>query len=89
MNIHKEIEVKHCEFTCDSCRKKAPRVYARNKRGIWFKPELWFQRSGDDGAQLACSRECIDVVAQKSDKTNIVLPNSTSRLIGHMRGNLK
>lgn len=47
---------------------------AFNSRGDWFKPRLWFQRSDDDGIQVACSRECIDKIAQNTGKTDVILP---------------
>ena len=40
-----------------------------------FKPRHWFQRSDPDGdTQVACSRECISIVAKKTGKTSVVLP---------------
>jgi hypothetical protein len=59
-----------CEFTCQGCGKKEPGYYMNG----WHKPHLWFERSDGDGAQTACSRECIDVIAKKSGKTGLVLP---------------
>lgn len=60
-----------CKFTCDGCGKEAPAV----SNGIdWIKPKDWFQRGDRDDIQDACSRDCIKVIAEKSGKTNIVLP---------------
>ena len=61
-----------CEFICDGCGKREPGLY--NDMGDWFKPGSWFQRSDDDGPQVVCCRECIERVAEKTGKTNLVLP---------------
>jgi hypothetical protein len=42
--------------------------------GAAFKPRDWFSRSDDDGTQVACSRECIDKIAEKTGKTRVILP---------------
>ena len=57
---------------CDGCGKEA-RMEA-GPHGNWFKPVKWYQRSDEDGIQDACSRDCIDKIAQKSGKTAVVLP---------------
>lgn len=59
------------EYICDGCGRRAP---AERGPGNWFKPRLWFQRSDDDGIQVACSRECIDKIAKASGKTRVVIP---------------
>jgi len=59
------------EFTCDGCGAKAP---AANYNGNWFKPDKWFERSDEDGIQTACSRPCIDIVAEKTGKSAAILP---------------
>ena len=59
------------EYICDGCGKRAPATH--NGRD-WFKPHLWFQRSDEDGPQDACSRPCIDKVADETGKTPCVLP---------------
>lgn len=61
-----------CEFICDGCGKRA--VGEAGRLGDWRKPRLWFTRGDDDGIQDACSRECIDLIAKKTGKTNLVLP---------------
>lgn len=61
-----------CEFICDACGKRAPGF--ANRMGDWFKPCAWFSRSDEDGTQLACSRECITILAEKTGKTSVVLP---------------
>ena len=60
------------ESICDGCGKRAPMVSSRN--GSWHKPATWYERSDNDGVQTACSRECIDKIAAKSGKTDVVLP---------------
>lgn len=59
------------EITCDGCGKKQPMT---SSGGNWFKPWSWFERSDDDGIQSACSRECIDKIAKKTNKTSVVIP---------------
>lgn len=60
------------EFICDGCGRRAPAVEGRD--GNYHKPRSWFQRSDDDGIQLACNRECIKKIAEDSGKTSVVLP---------------
>lgn len=60
------------EFVCDGCGKREPGVASAGVHR-WIKPRAWFQRS-DDGIQDACSRKCIEVIAEKSGKTSVVLP---------------
>jgi len=60
-----------CEFICDGCGKRAPGV---SNGQNWFKPSSWYERSDKDGIQTACSRECIKKIAEKTGKTNLVLP---------------
>ena len=60
-----------CKFICDGCGKEAP---AENNGRDWFKPSHWFERSDDSGIQTACSRECIKKIAEKTGKTDLVLP---------------
>lgn len=60
-----------CEFICDGCGKKQP---AEHNGRDWFKPSAWFERSDSDGVQTACSRECIKKIAEKSGKTDVVIP---------------
>lgn len=56
---------------CDGCGVEAPMLEAH---GNYFKPPSWFQRSDEDGIQVACTRNCIDKIAEKSGKTSVVLP---------------
>jgi len=60
-----------CKFICDGCGKEAPAISNGHN---WFKPELWFERSDEDGIQTVCSRKCIEVVSKKTGKTNLVGP---------------
>lgn len=59
------------EYTCDGCSKKAS---GTREGQIWAKPRSWFQRSDEEGIQDACSRECIEMIAEKTGKTEVTLP---------------
>lgn len=58
-------------FRCDGCGKRESGYFAGYD---WHKPEHWFARSDREGAQLACSRACIEGVANASGKTGVVVP---------------
>ena len=58
-------------FECDGCGKKENGFFVN---GHWFKPNKWYQRSDKDGAQVACSRECIEAISKKTGKTSVVAP---------------
>jgi hypothetical protein len=60
------------EYICDGCGKREKG--STNRMGDSHKPSEWYQRTDDDGTQHACSRRCIDIVASKSGKTDLVLP---------------
>ena len=60
------------KYICDGCGKEAPADKAFN--GDTIKPSHWYSRTDKDGAQHACSRQCIEKAAAKSGKTEIVLP---------------
>ncbi len=60
-----------CKYICDGCGKEAPAIMGRYE---FFKPRSWFHRVDEDGIQVACSRECIDRIAEKSGKTSVVIP---------------
>lgn len=60
------------EWVCDGCGKRAQGFV--NRLGQAFHPHDWYQRTDDDGTQVACSRACIETVAAKSGKTRVVLP---------------
>jgi len=53
------------EIECDGCGNTAAMHFAN---GHWHKPDLWFQRSDDDGVQTACSLDCISKIAEKTGK---------------------
>ena len=58
-------------FRCDSCGK----TEAGSHYGLgWHKPIHWYERSDEDGAQLACSRSCVDRGASASGKSGVVAP---------------
>lgn len=59
------------EWICDGCGKRIPGVPAG---GRWHKPDSWYERSDGDGIQTACSRPCIDRIANATGKTKVVLP---------------
>lgn len=59
------------EIICDGCGKREPMRVANHQ---WHKPSDWFERSDKDGIQSACSRRCIEIVATKSGKTDLVSP---------------
>lgn len=58
-------------FVCDGCGNQEAGIYVGHN---WHKPALWFERADEDGAQIACSRECIDKISKKTGKTSVVLP---------------
>lgn len=60
------------ESICDGCGKREPAEHGTS--GTWHKPRQWYERSDKDGIQTACSRECIDKIAEKTGKTDLVLP---------------
>jgi len=61
------------EAICDGCGARAPMSHYPGAMG-WHKPHDWYERTDKDGTQMACSRECIAIVAAKSGKTDVVLP---------------
>jgi hypothetical protein len=63
-----------CEFICDGCGKREPGVYYHAGDNNWHKPQHWYERADKDGAQDACSRRCIEAIAEKSGKTSLVAP---------------
>jgi len=60
-----------CEFICDGCGCRESGV---SVHGQWYKPNSWFERADEDGIQTACSRACIQEIADKTGKTSTVLP---------------
>lgn len=61
------------EWICDGCGKREPAMVAGIPKKF-MKPRDWYERSDDDGVQTACSRECIDAIAEKTGKTRVILP---------------
>lgn len=62
-----------CEYICDGCGKREPVSVWLSQPGRGFqKPAGWFERADKDGIQVACSRPCIELIAQKSGKTAVV-----------------
>jgi hypothetical protein len=61
-----------CEYTCDGCGKKAPAIIGGDRE--FHKPEKWYERADEDGIQVACSRECIKKIAEKTGKTVCIFP---------------
>lgn len=59
---------------CDGCGKEADMVFYPGGQNGWHKPPKWYQRQDGDGIQDACSRECIKAIAEKSGKTDVVIP---------------
>ncbi|MGB0972439.1 MAG: hypothetical protein ACPGVG_15995 [Mycobacterium sp.] len=63
------------EIKCDGCGTTAPMTWwPGNVSAGWQKPSNWFQRGDSSGIQDACSRECIQRIADESGKTSVVLP---------------
>jgi hypothetical protein len=60
-----------CEFICDGCGK---REQGKLTIFCWIQPEGWYSRGDEVDVQLACSRECVKKVSEKTGKTDIVAP---------------
>ncbi len=60
-----------CKIICDGCGKEENGEYANHS---WHKPHQWYERKDEDGPQTACSRQCIDLIAKKTGKTDLVCP---------------
>lgn len=39
-----------------------------------LKPGSWYERTDESGTQTACGRECIAKTAEKTGKSDLVLP---------------
>ncbi len=61
-----------CKFICDGCGKEEKAI--QDYDGRWNKPRDWYKRQDEDGCQDACSRDCIDIIAKNTGKTNVVIP---------------
>ena len=59
---------------CDGCGKESPMVRYKGGAPGWHKPDKWYQRQDEDGIQDACSRECIQTIAEQSGKSDVVIP---------------
>lgn len=53
---------------CHGCGKDSGRSEHQGK------PAAWYSRQDDDGKQYACSRPCIDTIAETTGKTRVILP---------------
>lgn len=64
------------EYICDGCGKRELAVHYGKFGGSrnWHKPEKWYQRQDEDGPQDACSRQCIDKIAEQTGKSRVILP---------------
>ena len=63
------MEVKKTKtITCDGCGLDSGRLPVEGK------PNHWYSRCDSDGQQIACSRKCIDIIAEKTGKTRVILP---------------
>lgn len=58
------------EIICDGCGARAP---MESNGHSWYHPSGWYDRSDDDGTQTACSRECVQKIAEKTGKTAVIL----------------
>lgn len=59
------------ESTCDGCGKRE----SMQHNGIhWHKPIGWYERTGRSVVQIACSRECVEKVNEKSGQQIAVVP---------------
>ena len=60
------------QVKCDGCGLEQDARVGRD--GEPEKPSYWYSREDEDGVQLACSRECISVIAEKTGKSSMVMP---------------
>ena len=56
------------EIHCDGCGAASGRSTTQGK------PSAWYSRVDADGEQFACTRGCIDIIAESTGKTKVVLP---------------
>ena len=61
---------------CDGCGKDSGNEIDESKENprTRAKPQLWYARRDSDGEQIACSRDCIDLIAKNTNKTRVILP---------------
>ena len=61
------------EYICDGCGKREKADKAFNGQAI--KPKDWYMRIDENLGELhACSRKCIDAIAEKTGTHSIVFP---------------
>jgi len=60
------------KIICDGCGAEVRAIPMRS--GGYLSPNSWFGRGDDDGNQDACSRACVDVIAEKTRKTKVIIP---------------
>lgn len=61
-----------CEMICDGCGKREKASEGDNG---YFKPKDWYQRTDEQyGILLACSRECIKVIEERTGTKAAILP---------------
>ncbi len=60
------------EIICDGCGKREKMIHGAD--GNFHKPHNWFQRNDEDGIQVACSRECVEIISKNTGKPSIILP---------------
>lgn len=58
---------------CDGCQREAQAEWSKHSQS-WHKPRSWYQRSDEDGPQVACCRKCLEQVAKDTGKSPCVLP---------------
>lgn len=61
------------EWICDACGKREKATVYRGAHNF-SKPNKWFERSDEKGIQTACSRECIDKLAETTGCSKAILP---------------
>lgn len=69
------------QYTCDGCGNTESGTW--NGR-IWIRPIVarglsggggeWWERQDKDGQQHACSRDCVDKIAEEKGVTRVVFP---------------
>jgi len=62
-------------WVCDGCGKHQLGVTYKDGAPGWHKPQEWFSKQDPEKGPLeACSRKCIETVAQKTGTSSAVLP---------------
>ncbi len=60
------------QIKCDGCGAETDAKIG--PKGEILKPSYWYQCTDKDGTQIACSRNCITLIAKKTGKSAIVAP---------------